>query len=92
MNLGKLTWLPESNATFINNLTTEYAALSTTELDDQLHALVQENRTIHEQDCINLNPATNIMNPRAEALLADPHWAILAISMRWGWKPLKRSR
>jgi len=71
MNLGKLTWLPESNATFINNLTTEYAALSTTELDDQLHALVQENRTIHEQDCINLNPATNIMNPRAEALLAD---------------------
>ena len=24
---------------------------------------------IHEHDCINLNPATNLMNPRAEALL-----------------------
>ena len=29
-----------------------------------------ENRDIHERDCVNLNPATNVMNPKAEALLA----------------------
>jgi glycine hydroxymethyltransferase len=31
---------------------------------------VAENRASHERDCINLNPATNVMNPKAEALLA----------------------
>ena len=38
--------------------------------DDLLHALVERNRQIHDRDCINLNPATNTMNPRAEAVLA----------------------
>lgn len=28
------------------------------------------NREIHDQDCFNLNPATNVMNPRAEAALS----------------------
>jgi glycine hydroxymethyltransferase len=32
---------------------------------------VAENRAIHERDCVNLNPATNVMNPKAEALLAS---------------------
>lgn len=38
--------------------------------DGRLHALVERNRQIHDRDCINLNPATNTMNPRAEAVLA----------------------
>ena len=38
--------------------------------DRRLHALVERNRQIHDRDCINLNPATNTMNPRAEAVLA----------------------
>jgi glycine hydroxymethyltransferase len=29
------------------------------------------NKAIHEADCFNLNPATNVMNPRAEAALAS---------------------
>ncbi|MGI9015626.1 MAG: serine hydroxymethyltransferase [Euzebya sp.] len=36
----------------------------------QLDALINRNRQIHERDCINLNPATNVMNPRAEAALS----------------------
>ena len=28
------------------------------------------NTKIHDVDCINLNPATNVLNPRAEAVLA----------------------
>jgi glycine hydroxymethyltransferase len=36
----------------------------------RLGQLVDQNRTIHELDCINLNPAANVMNPAAEALLA----------------------
>ncbi|MFN8053678.1 MAG: aminotransferase class I/II-fold pyridoxal phosphate-dependent enzyme [Acidimicrobiales bacterium] len=38
--------------------------------DERVHALIERNRQIHDRDCINLNPATNTMNPRAEAVLA----------------------
>jgi glycine hydroxymethyltransferase len=46
------------------------------ELDDAgMRAAVQQaaadNRRIHDRECINLNPATNVMNPDAEALLAS---------------------
>lgn len=37
---------------------------------DRIEALAARNREIHERDCFNLNPATNAMNPRAEAILA----------------------
>jgi len=36
----------------------------------ELDHLVEQNRQIHDRDCVNLNPATNIMNPRAEAMLS----------------------
>lgn len=32
---------------------------------------INRNHTIHEHDCINLNPATNVLNPKAEAVLAS---------------------
>ncbi|MEM7268008.1 MAG: aminotransferase class I/II-fold pyridoxal phosphate-dependent enzyme [Pseudomonadota bacterium] len=37
----------------------------------RIEALAKRNRAIHEDECFNLNPATNTMNPRAEALLAS---------------------
>lgn len=36
----------------------------------RVHDLVARNRQIHERECVNLNPATNVMNPVAEAVLA----------------------
>ena len=39
------------------------------EVDRELDDLVRANDAI-DRDCINLNPATNVMNPAAEALLA----------------------
>ena len=35
----------------------------------RLDELVEENRRIHERESLNLDPASNVMNPRAEALL-----------------------
>ena len=49
------------------------AALDMTDLDGvdhRIHHLVDRNRDTHDRECINLNPASNVMNPRAEALLA----------------------
>lgn len=40
------------------------------EIDRKLRSLIVRNREIHETECINLNPATNVMNPRAEATMA----------------------
>lgn len=37
---------------------------------DRIDALIQENRSIHDDECVNLNPASNVMNPRAEAAMA----------------------
>ena len=40
------------------------------DVDRRIHDLVDRNAEIHDRECINLNPASNVMNPRAEALLA----------------------
>ncbi|GAB4576783.1 MAG: serine hydroxymethyltransferase [Roseibium sp.] len=45
--------------------------MSSSEIAGRIEALAEDNRRIHERDCFNLNPATNVMNPRAEALLAS---------------------
>ena len=39
-------------------------------IERAIHDLIAENHAIHDRDCINLNPATNVMNPRAEAAMA----------------------
>lgn len=39
-------------------------------IDQRLGALIARNAQIHDTECFNLNPATNVMNPRAEAALA----------------------
>jgi len=46
------------------------ATSTPTSLLAELDRLVAENHRIHDIDSINLNPATNIMNPRAEAMLS----------------------
>ena len=37
---------------------------------DEVEALAEWNHRIHDIECVNLNPATNVMNPRAEALMS----------------------
>ncbi len=41
------------------------------DIADRIERLAATNRRIHDLDCVNLNPAANTMNPRAEALLAS---------------------
>ncbi len=43
---------------------------SSEKIGDRLDQLAEDNRAIHESQCFNLNPATNVMNPRAEAMLS----------------------
>lgn len=41
------------------------------EIHKEITRLIAQNRQIHEHECINLNPGTNVMNPNAEAVLSQ---------------------
>ena len=71
MKLEKRSWVPahcEERVSFIAKQTSKATAL---DLIERIDLLAERNRVIHEQECFNLNPATNVMNPKAEALLAS---------------------
>ncbi len=70
-SLADRPWVPEPSAAFIRTIATEAAATDSTALGAHLDQLIADNRHIHDVACINLNPATNTMNPRAEAALAQ---------------------
>jgi glycine hydroxymethyltransferase len=62
-------WLPAAARERESSILESIKDEPTHGLERRIAALIQRNRTIHEQECINLNPATNVMNPRAEATL-----------------------
>jgi glycine hydroxymethyltransferase len=69
--LQRRSWVPESSEDFVQKLAASAAAADADRLEQRIHELVRESREIHEELCVNLNPATNVMNPKAEALLAS---------------------
>jgi glycine hydroxymethyltransferase len=69
-NLQRRRWVPDACEDYIQRIAAEAAGASADAVAARIDALIAENRAIHDRDCINLNPATNVMNPRAEAALA----------------------
>jgi glycine hydroxymethyltransferase len=66
--LAPRPWVPTE--TYIQSLAELTARQSSAEVADRIEGLIERNTQIHERDCFNLNPATNVMNPRAEAALS----------------------
>lgn len=64
-------WLPQDVTARIDGILESNRPLTSDQIAARIDHLAAENRTIHEHDCFNLNPATNVMNPKAEALLAS---------------------
>ena len=64
-------WVPAASEALVHDIASATAAATDAALDDRIHALIAENRSIHDRRCLNLNPAANVMNPRAEAALAS---------------------
>ena len=69
--LTKRDWVPAPSETLVQKIAAQTAAASSAQIAARIDALAQENRHIHERDCFNLNPATNVMSPRAEAALSS---------------------
>ncbi|MEZ5871915.1 MAG: aminotransferase class I/II-fold pyridoxal phosphate-dependent enzyme [Nitratireductor sp.] len=69
-SLAPREWVPAHCETHVQEIAATTANASSLDIALRLDALIERNREIHEQDCFNLNPATNVMNPKAEAALA----------------------
>jgi len=68
-NLAPRPWV--STEDLIGRIASETAAADAPAITGRIDALIAQNKQIHERDCFNLNPATNVMTPRAEAALAS---------------------
>lgn len=68
--LARRNWVPAACEDYVQTVAAKTAAATSAETAARLTALAERNAEIHDRDCFNLNPATNVMNPEAEALLA----------------------
>ncbi|MDD9725360.1 aminotransferase class I/II-fold pyridoxal phosphate-dependent enzyme [Roseovarius sp. SK2] len=71
MTLAHRDWVPAPSETLVQTIATRTASQDSETIAARIATLAAENRKIHERDCFNLNPATNVMNPRAEVLLSS---------------------
>ncbi|GAA3020106.1 serine hydroxymethyltransferase [Streptosporangium longisporum] len=68
--LAQRPWVPavtEDRVRFVLKAVTDRTP---SRVQGEIERLVAENHRIHDVESVNLNPATNVMNPRAEALLS----------------------
>src|SRR5262249_38243777 len=69
--LARRCWIPTVSQDLQQRIATATEAAHLDKLAERITTLPLSNRTIHEVDCPNRNPATNTMNPKGERLLAS---------------------
>ena len=68
--LSARAWVPAQCEAYVQSMAKETSQQTSSQISAAIERAIGENRTIHESECFNLNPATNVMNPKAEAALA----------------------
>lgn len=68
--LAPRPWVPAPSDDLVQRVSGEVAGRSPAGTLAEIERLVARNHEIHDIESINLNPAANVMNPRAEALLS----------------------
>ena len=71
MTIEPRNWVPQDCETLVQKIAAETSTTVSRALLERIEHLALRNREIHERECFNLNPATNVMSPRAEALLSS---------------------
>ncbi|WP_246505945.1 hypothetical protein [Mesorhizobium silamurunense] len=69
--LARRPWVPAHCEDFIQALAKAASGQGSDAVLAAIEGGIALNRQIHEADAINLNAATNVMNPKAEAALAS---------------------
>ncbi len=65
------SWIPATAQAREAEILSSTDAHHLADVEATIHDLIGSNRFIHDVACVNLNPATNVMNPRAEAALSS---------------------
>ena len=68
--LARRDWVPGLCEDRVQALAAAAAGLDADAIEAEILRLADSNRDTHERECINLNPATNALNPKAERLLS----------------------
>jgi glycine hydroxymethyltransferase len=69
--LAYRNWVPAHSEQFVQRFAEVVSRQDSTAVAAAIDRGIALNRAIHDADCINLNPGTNVMNPRSEAALAS---------------------
>jgi len=65
------SWVPDRSERYIQAISRRIERQDIDATEAEIHSLIQENWNIHCQECINLNPAANVMSPKAERVLSQ---------------------
>ena len=71
MKLQHRDWVHETSEQLVQRMASETETTASAELIDKIIGLADDNKKIHKNQCFNLNPATNVMTPKAEKLLSS---------------------
>ena len=63
-------WMSPVSQELIKKINSNYQNLDQLQVQQEIEKLVDESYQINDVECINVNPATNLLNPRAEKLLS----------------------
>lgn len=63
-------WVPALTERLVQEICEPLTGQPASETLSEIDRLVRWNDRIHNVECVNLNPATNVMNPQAEALMS----------------------
>ena len=70
-SLKTQTWATAASQELITRIASQVDSKAGADVQNWIEELAQENHRLHDIEGINLNPATNILNPRAEKLLSS---------------------
>jgi glycine hydroxymethyltransferase len=70
-SLKTQTWATAASQELITRIASQVDTKAGADVQKWIEELAQENHRLHDIEGINLNPATNILNPRAEKLLSS---------------------
>lgn len=70
-SLKTQSWATPQSQALITRIASQVDAKSGQDVQRWIEELAEENHRLHDRDGINLNPATNLLNPRAEKMLSS---------------------
>ena len=70
-SLKTQSWATPASQALISRIASQVDSKAGADVQKWIEDLAQENHRLHDVEAINLNPATNVLNPRAEKLLAS---------------------